>query len=279
MSVREVEVRGARIRACVTGDPDRPPVVLLHGIARSLEDWAPQHERLSDEHHVISVDLPGFGLSDPLPGTPGLDNLAAGVEETLAVLGVEPPVHLMGNSLGGAVAMRMLCRDTSVARSLTLVASAGFGKEVTMSLRVLAVPFLGPRLMKRFDRRISTQVERSLFVDRALVTVERVDFGLRVVARPAYTTHFLATARTLGGFRGVHRGWRTELLAKVAEVGPPTLVVWGDKDLILPAAHLEAARRAFPSAEFHLLPSCGHMPQIEKADEFAAIAREFLKRA
>lgn len=279
MTVREVDVHGARIRACVTGDPDAPPVVLLHGIARSLEDWAPQHERLSDEYRVISVDLPGFGLSDPLPGRPSLDSLATGVEDTLAVLGVGRPVHLMGNSLGGAVAMRMICREPGLARTLTLVASAGFGREVTLALRILAIPGLGKRLMRRFDRRASVQVERSLFVDRALVTDERVEFGLRVAARPEYAAHFLTTAKSLGGWRGVHPRWRTELLSRVGELDPPTLVVWGEKDLILPAAHLSKARTALPHAEFHLFPRTGHMPQIERADEFAGLAKEFLKKA
>ncbi|MEV6632919.1 alpha/beta fold hydrolase [Actinoplanes sp. NPDC051470] len=279
MTVREVEVHGARIRARVSGDPGAPTVVLLHGIARSLEDWAPQHERLDDDYRVVSVDLPGFGLSDPLPGPPSLDGLAAGVEDTLAVLGVERPVHLMGSSLGGAVAMRMVCREPEIARSLTLVASAGFGREVTMALRILAIPGLGRQLMRRFDRRASTRVERSLFVDRSLVTDERVEFGLRVAARPSYAAHFLATAKSLGGFRGVHPRWRTDLLARVAELDPPTLVVWGEKDLILPAAHLEAARAALPHAEFHLFPRTGHMPQIERADEFASLARDFLKKA
>ena len=279
MSVREVEVHGARIRTETSGDPEAPPVVLLHGIARSLEDWAPQHERLADEYRVISVDLPGFGLSDALPGPPSLDGLAAGVEDTLAVLGVDRPVHLMGNSLGGAVAMRMLCRDPDVARSLTLVASAGFGREVTLALRVLAIPGLGRRLMRRFDRRASVQVERSLFVDRALVTDERVEFGLRVAARPEYAAHFLTTAKSLGGWRGVHPKWRAELLSRVCEIDPPTLVVWGDKDLILPATHLEAARAALPHAEFHLFPRTGHMPQIERPDEFAALVKKFLTKA
>jgi len=279
MSVREVEVHGARIRTETSGDPEAPPVVLLHGIARSLEDWAPQHERLADEYRMISVDLPGFGLSDALPGPPSLDGLASGVEDTLAVLGVDRPVHLMGNSLGGAVAMRMLCRDPDVARSLTLVASAGFGREVTLALRVLAIPGLGRRLMRRFDRRASVQVERSLFVDRALVTDERVEFGLRVAARPEYAAHFLTTAKSLGGWRGVHPKWRAELLSRVCEIDPPTLVVWGDKDLILPAAHLEAARAALPHAEFHLFPRTGHMPQIERPDEFAALVKKFLTKA
>ena len=72
-----VSVRGARIRVHDTGDPARPPILLLHGIGRSLQDWAPQHDRLSADHRVISVDMPGFGLSDRLPEAVTLQSLAA----------------------------------------------------------------------------------------------------------------------------------------------------------------------------------------------------------
>jgi pimeloyl-ACP methyl ester carboxylesterase len=274
--IETVTVRGARIRAQVSGDPANPPVLMLHGIGRSLEDWAPQHERLAGEYRVISVDMPGFGLSDRLPEPVTLDSLAAGVEQTVAALGEDRPLHLMGNSLGGAVAMRMLTRDPGRVVSLTLVNSAGFGKEVALFLRVLAIPGLGRRLMRRFDRRASWRVERALFADRALITDERVEFGLRVAARPEYAAVFLEAAKSVGGLRGVRAAWRTALLAEVAQLGKPMLIVWGDRDLILPASHLAAARTTFPDAEWHLFDNCGHMPQIERADEFAALAGRFL---
>jgi pimeloyl-ACP methyl ester carboxylesterase len=271
-----VTVRGATIRTHVTGDPAAPPVLLLHGIGRSLEDWLPQHERLSGEYRVISVDLPGFGLSDRLPEPITLDSLAAGVEATVAALGEDRPMHLMGNSLGGAVAMRMLARDPGRVVTLTLVNSAGFGKEVALFLRILAVPGLGRRLMRRFDRRASWRIERALFVDRALITDERVEFGLRVAARPEYAGVFLEAAKSLGGLRGVKASWRTALLADVARHPRPTLIVWGERDLILPSAHLAAARTLLPHADSHLFADTGHMPQIERADEFATLVRRFL---
>jgi pimeloyl-ACP methyl ester carboxylesterase len=249
---------------------------MLHGIGRSLEDWAPQHERLSGEYRVISVDMPGFGLSDRLPEPVTLASLAAGVEATVAALGEHRPLHLMGNSLGGAVAMRMLTRAPDRVLTLTLVNSAGFGKEVALFLRILAVPGVGRRLMRRFDRRASWRVERALFADRALVTDERVEFGLRVAARPEYATVFLEAAKSVGGLRGVRPSWRTALLSEVARHPKPMLIVWGDRDLILPHTHLAAARAAFPDAAWHLFTGTGHMPQIERADEFAALARRFL---
>ncbi len=270
-----VTVRGARIRTQVTGDPAHPPVLLLHGIGRSLEDWAPQHDRLAG-HRVISVDMPGFGLSDRLPEPVTLESLARGVEATVAALGEHRPLDVMGNSLGGAVAMRMLVRDPDRIATLTLVNSAGFGREVTVFLRVLAIPGVGRRMMRRLDREAARRVERSLFVDRAHVTEERVAFAMRVAARPQHAAVFLEAAKSLGGVRGIRPAWRTELLGRVAELRRPTLIVWGERDLILPAAHLAAARTLLPHAETHLFPGTGHMPQIERADEFAALARRFL---
>jgi len=269
-------VRGASIRVHETGDPEHPPILLLHGIGRSLEDWLPQHDRLADRWRVISVDLPGFGLSDRLPGRISLSTLAEGVLATVDALGEQRPMHVMGNSLGGAVAMRLLADAPARVATLTLVNSAGFGKEVAFFLRVLSVPGVGRRLMRRVDAKAARRIERSLFFARDHVTQERIDFALQVAARPGYAEVFLETARALGGFRGVHRPWRAELLAGVARHPRPTLLVWGDRDLILPAAHLAAARAAFPDARSHLFPDTGHMPQIERADEFAALAREFL---
>jgi pimeloyl-ACP methyl ester carboxylesterase len=274
--IRELTVRGARIRVRESGDPAHPPVLLLHGIGRSLEDWDPQHDRLAGDHRVISVDLPGFGLSEPMPGRVTLAGLADGVAATVDALGERRPLHVMGNSLGGAVAMRLLTAAPARIATLTLVNSAGFGKEVTLALRILAVPGLGKPLLRRIDARSAYRIERSLFHDPAHVTRERVDLAVRVAARPENARVYLETARELGTLRGIRGPWRETLLARVAEHPRPVLIVWGERDLILPAAHLAAARAAFPHARTHLFADTGHMPQIERADAFADLCRVFL---
>lgn len=80
---------------------------------------------------------------------------------------------------------------------------------------------------------------------------------------------------SLGTWRGVRPRWRAELLAAVAALDLPTLVIWGDRDLILPARHLEAARALLPRARCHLFADTGHMPQIERAAAFHALVTEF----
>jgi pimeloyl-ACP methyl ester carboxylesterase len=271
--VKYAEVQGARIRYHESGDPQSPAVVQLHGIGRSLEDWLPQHSRLASEHRVISIDMPGFGLSQRMPAPTTLGSLSDSVWATLDKLGENRPVHLMGNSLGGAVAMQMLVDDPDRVSTLTLANSAGFGREVTFALRLLSVPWLGRRLLTRIDQPAARRIERTLFVDRALVTEERVTMAVQIAQQPDFASVYVEIARALGSFWGVAPRWRGELLTRVRRTPKPTLVVWGERDLILPAAHLEAARVALPHARTYLFPDTGHMPQVERPDAFAELVR------
>ena len=274
--MRFLDVRGTRIRLHESGDPGAPPVVLLHGIGRSLEDWSLQHPLLDTGYRVISIDMPGFGLSQRMPSPTTLGVLADGVWATLDTLGEHRPVHLMGNSLGGAVSMTMLAGTPDRVSTLTLVNSAGFGKEVTAALRLLAVPGLGRQMLRRVDRTTAPRMERMVFADRALVTPERIEMAIRIARQPDFAAVYLEVARALGGVRGVAAAWRTELLGRLAAHTKPTMIVWGERDLILPSGHLAAARAAFPHAQSHMFPRTGHMPQIERPEEFAGLVRPML---
>ncbi|MCW3845326.1 alpha/beta fold hydrolase, partial [Micromonospora yasonensis] len=201
---------------------------------------------------------------------PALASAVAGVLDTVGVTG---PAHLVGNSLGGALAMRLAVADPTRAASLVLVNSAGFGKEVTFALRLLALPFA--RLLLRPHPAIAHRTERAIFHDATYVTEARIATALAAARQPHAARVMLELVRSLGTWRGVRPQWRAELLDAVAALGLPTLVVWGDRDLILPVRHLTNARTRFPQARTHLFPDCGHMPQIERAAEFEAVVRRF----
>ena len=269
---RTLAVAGRTVRYRDTGDG--PPVLLLHGVGRSLEDWDEQHLLLSSRHRVISVDLAGFGGSQRLSGLTTLPGLARAVEDFLDALEVKEPLHLAGNSLGGAVAMQLAALAPTRVRSLLLVNSAGFGREVTPALRILSVRPLGRALLGP-SRAGAVQSERAIFHDRSLVTAARVDRAVRLAGRPDGAAAMLEILASLGDLRGVHRAWRHQLLAQVSALDLPTFVVWGDRDRILPAGHLDAARAAFPCARTHLFAATGHMPQIERAEDFAGLALDF----
>ena len=265
-------VRGRQVRYRVDGAG--PPVILLHGIGRSLEDWAEQHELLRSRYRVYSLDLAGSGWSEPLDEPYTLPAMASFVAGFLDAVGVAEPAHLVGNSLGGAVAMQLAVDAPDRVASLALVNSAGFGREVTIGLRLLAIRPLS-RLLLRPSRYRARRVERSLFHDPAFVTPARVEHSFVLAQRPHAARVLLETARALGTVRGVRPQWRKPLLRSLAELDIATLIVWGDRDLILPAAHLNAARTHLPRAQAHLFPDTGHMPQIERAEAFSQLLETF----
>jgi pimeloyl-ACP methyl ester carboxylesterase len=272
-----VEAAGAKVRVRESGDPAGEPIVMLHGIGRSLEDWAPQHDLLPATYRLISMDLLGFGLSDSPPGRLTLSRLADGVFETLDAMGAQRPVHVFGNSLGGAVALAMQATRPERVTSAVLVAPAGFGHEVVLDLRLVAIPGLGHVLLRHVSRAGARRTERALFHDGSFVTEERIEQAMRVASRPGRVEVFLDIVRELGTVRGIRPGWRSALLADVARHPRPTLVLWGDRDRILPARHLPAACAALPHAQSHVFADTGHLPQIERAAEFAALAGRFVR--
>jgi pimeloyl-ACP methyl ester carboxylesterase len=159
--------------------------------------------------------------------------------------------------------------------ALALADSAGFGSEVTVVLRMLALRPLGALLMRPSAENSRRTVE-AVFHDRSLATPERVAHSFALSGRRAHARTMLEVARDLGTIRGVRPEWRLALLERVAALDIPVLVMWGDRDHILPFAHLDAAVAALPDAQSHVFERTGHMPQIERPDEFARVVETFL---
>ncbi|MDN4640789.1 alpha/beta fold hydrolase [Agreia sp. PsM10] len=268
-----VEVDGRRIRYRVTGDG--PAVLLLHGIGQSLDDWNEQHELLSARHTVYSLDLPGFAYSERLPGRATLKRLAAVLPTFLDSVGVTHAIPVVGNSLGGAVAMQFAAEHPDRVSALVLVDSAGFGSEVTLALRLLTVPLLG-EVLTRPRLGTARAAVRAVFTDEKYATEARIARSYRLSQRQGHSRTTLDIARDLGTLRGLKTAWRQALLSRIAAKDRPVLLVWGARDRILPFSHLAAARAALPQAQVTVFADAGHMPQIENVEEFASTIERFL---
>ncbi|HET6154502.1 MAG TPA: alpha/beta fold hydrolase [Marmoricola sp.] len=279
----EVDVAGVPLRIRDSGPADGVPVLLIHGIARSLEDWTDSHDLLAERgYRVISTDLPGFGFSRRGAARPGLVAFARTMTGLLDAAGVAAPVHVMGNSLGGGVAMTLAVEHPERVASVTLVNSIGFGSEVNISALPMAYGALAglPGLRGTFGpraREAGANTIRDLFHDRSLATPAQLKHAGALARQRDFRATFLVTAATLGApVVGVRSGWRRDLLARLAATGLPVLVVWGDDDRILPPKHLQAAASALPRARTHLFRHTGHMPQVEKPEDFTALVGTFV---
>lgn len=283
----ELEVDGVPLRVRISGPEDGTPILLIHGITRSLEDWTETHDLLAGDtvaggHRVISTDLPGFGFSRKGRERPGLPAFARAMAALLDAAGVTRPAHVMGNSLGGGVAMTLAADHPDKVASLTLVNSVGFGSDANISALPMTYGLLArlPGLGAKFGpkaREAGANTIRDLFFDRSLATTEQLRHAGQLAKQADFRATFLGTAATLGApIVGIRVGWRRDLLARVQALDIPTLIVWGDDDRILPPQHFEVAAATFPRARTHMFVDTGHMPQVEKADEFAALAGAFV---
>ncbi|ODR10129.1 hypothetical protein BHQ21_03250 [Mycobacterium sherrisii] len=272
------DINGNRARIRVAGAETAPPVLMLHGLGRSLEDWCSQHDLLS-AYRTIAVDMPGFGYSTPPKAPMSVDVLAQGVIGITDRIIGERQLCVIGNSLGGAVALQLLVNHPDRVASLVLVDAAGFGRKVHPLIRMLATPVIGSFAAKHPNRFSAALTERLCCADPELVTQQRIDQTLAIARTAAHSDALHQTARFIASPIGMRSGWRNELLARATSHTCPTLVVWGGRDRILPPTQLAAAHRALPDTETHIFEGVGHMPQLECPEAFAAVVSNFLTRS
>ena len=153
--------------------------------------------------------------------------LAQGVVETLDVLVGPRPLHVIGNSLGGAVALQLLEMQPHRVASLVLVNSAGFGREATLLLRMLTLPVIGRMATRRTTRAGARMLERAIFADRSLASRQRIEHAIAIGRQPDRGVVMHEIARELASGRGVKPGWRNELSRTATRQSRPTLIIWG----------------------------------------------------
>lgn len=266
-------VDGHRVGLRIAGEGE--PLVLLHGIGRSLADWDLVLPALARVYTVYAIDLEGFGATERFTDRLSLAGQAALVRRTLHAVGEHRSVRVVGNSLGGAVAMRFAADDPDSIVSLVLVSPLGFGREAAFGLRVLTVRGIGALLLHT-GRLGSTVQVRTMFADRRQATAERIRQHAVLSRRPGAARSFLEMVHDLGAWSGVREQWRDDVVRAVADARIPTLVLWGDRDRVLPPRHLSAAAQLLPQARTRPLPDLGHAPQLEDPQRFLAEVTPFL---
>jgi pimeloyl-ACP methyl ester carboxylesterase len=266
-------VDGHRVGVTVAGAGS--PLLLLHGIGRDRRDWSEVLSALAEHWRVVALDLEGFGDSEPWSDRVTLASMTWMVRRTLLALGIAEPVAVVASSMGGAVALRLHADDPKLVSALVLASSAGFASGATLGLRLMAFRGIGPALLS--FRPIAARMQvRTLFADRAFASRLLVAEAVERIRRRQTRRVYFQVVHDLGGVRGVRPGWRAEVLRPLAETGTPTLVLWGERDAVLPVEQLTAAAAALPHARTRVLPGVGHMPQIEDPDGFVREVSSFL---
>lgn len=258
-ATRHIEVGGRRIRYLERGEGGEP-MILIHGFGGDLNNWLFNHAALAAHRAVYALDLPGHGESAKDVGDGSLDMLADTVTGFMDVLGIAS-AHVVGHSMGGAVALRIADRLPTRVRSLVLIGSAGLGEDINAAY---IDGFVAAR-----ERRAMKPLLAELFVDTGLVTRQLVDDMLKYKRLEGVDAALAALAATL--FRD---GRQQTVMSDVpARLGKPVLVIWGEADRIIPARHAPAEGGRVRVA---LLPGQGHMVQMEAAGEVNRLIESFL---
>ncbi len=275
---RYVAVGGVRTRYRVSpATGSGTPLLLVHGIGRSLEDWSDNVEALARGRAVYALDMVGFGRTDKPDRGYSLDDLSDFLLEFMNTVGLGRAV-LIGNSLGGAVCVRSALRVGSRVAGLVLVAPAGFGQRIAPLLSLCTVPVLGEYLTRNSAKIDGARmVLQGCFHDQAFVTPERIEHDHRLSTLPGRQRAFWRTLRDACDWRGVRQKNLETVRGQLSNLTQPTLVVWGEHDHILPSQYLEGASRV-QGIETQRFESCGHFPQLECSQRFNALTLDFLKR-
>lgn len=254
-----------------------PVLLLLHGIAGSSETWVPAMRLLQRDYTVIAPDFLGHGASAKPPGDYSLGNYAAGLRDLLDVLEIDR-ASVVGQSYGGGVALQFAYQFPELCERLALVDAGGLGREVSWLLRLVTLPgaeyvlpalFLAP-VRDWGNSILSFMRERGIRSDRA--TEMWRSFGS--LTDPANRAAFVRTMRAViePGGQAVSAMDRLYLAQEM-----PTLIVWGDRDKIIPVSHAHQTHDAIPNSRLEIMQGVGHFPHVEDPFRFVEILTDFLR--
>lgn len=278
LRVHDVELPRARISVLTMGSGR--DVLLLHGLGGTKTSMFETAAALSNDYRVHAVDLPGFGSSSKPALAPYTASwFAEAIVELMDALEIDS-AHLIGNSMGGRVALEVaMCEPHRVGALGLLCPAVAFVRRDFHPLVRLARPEFG-LLPHSFRRSIVAAQFWSMFADRDLVDPSVADIAVdefrRIYGSRGARLAFLASARNLYLEKPFGRGG---FYPRLAHLSPPALFVWGSGDKLIPSAFKPHVARWLPRAEQIVLQGCGHVPQIERPEQTNAILRRFLARA
>jgi pimeloyl-ACP methyl ester carboxylesterase len=254
-----------------------PPLLLIHGMAGSSATWEPVMRPLARSFTVIAPDLLGHGQSEKPRGDYSLGAFASLLRDVLVALGHEQAT-IVGQSLGGGIAMQFAYQFPERTERLVLVGSGGLGEEVSPLLRMLTLPgseYLLPiacnSTVNAIGDKLGSWIGRlGIRPDPAVAEILR---SFESLGDAETRGAFIHTLRSVVDIRG-QRVSANDKLYLASDV--PTLIVWGDHDPIIPLAHALDAHEAIVGSRLEIFEGAGHYPHCTDPEHFADVLDDFV---
>lgn len=255
---------GLSTRLLDTGGPGAP-VVLIHGLAASIEIWERIVPALRARHRVIAFDLPGYGEADKPDAPYNAAFFVAQLKGFVDALNLER-AHFVGSSLGASLIVRFSAANLGRIDRAVLAAPGGFGRSVHPFLKAPTLPLIGYALGMPM-RATTAFAVRLAMADRRQATRELIATALRYAKLPGGQRAFVRTLKDVISVFGVKD--RASFETQARGLARPVLVAWGKQDRLFNVAQSDRALKLLPRAERELYDGCGHYPQWEQPTAFA----------
>jgi pimeloyl-ACP methyl ester carboxylesterase len=267
MKDQYIEVAGCRTRFRDSGGTG-VVTLFIGGIGASLETWTAQEVLAGADLRVVTVDLPGHGLSAMGDQPYDPEKFAVFGWQFLDAIGVREAV-LVGNSMGGGVAILMAAVQPQRALKLLIADAATMGRFSPMPFRLMTLPGLGALMTKPSKAGVEQQL-KALFYDPATVTDEIRAIVTRNVMSEGRQKAFRSTLCLMTDIGGQRQSVIDRTFAALRSLAMPIVFLHGRQDAVLPLQHSVEAQKMTKNARLVVLENCGHTPQIEKPTEFNA---------
>ncbi|MDB4990727.1 MAG: hypothetical protein JWN04_5905, partial [Myxococcaceae bacterium] len=256
-----------------------PAILLIHGIGDSSDTWRDLIRQLARDHTVIAPDLLGHGRSDKPRADYSVAAYANAMRDLLTVLDVEKAT-VVGHSLGGGVAMQFAYQYPERCERLVVVSSGGVSREVSPLLRAATLPpahAILPLLQLPTTRALGKALFRVLELLDTDIGRDTDDM-LRIFDALPDATSRSAFIRTLHAVVD----WRGQVITMLDRCyltrGMPTLLIWGDRDAVIPYEHARLAHAAMPGSRLETFRGAGHFPHHSDPQRFVEVLYDFLAK-
>jgi pimeloyl-ACP methyl ester carboxylesterase len=269
---RYLQVNGINTRYWQMGDRGST-IILLHGGNGSIEFWLYNIAALAQHHQVYAFDMIGAGKSDCPDTDYALTDQAQFLHCLMTALSLDTAT-LIGNSMGGGVALEFTRLYPDRVDRLVLVASMGFGAEISLGIRLITLPAIVNLL--RPGRWMIPAMLKSNFYDGNNLPPEWIEFRYPIFAMPGRNHVILKLGQSNFNLAGVIPEVYQPILTSLPYISQETLIIWGNCDRIIPVKHAYIAAERIPNSQLAIFPNCGHHPYLEYPAKFDRLVLEFL---
>ncbi|MFQ6082202.1 MAG: alpha/beta fold hydrolase [Candidatus Aminicenantia bacterium] len=265
----------SKYQVCYWEEGNGPPVILLHGIGASKEWWQYNILTLAQKYQVYAPDFIGFGRSDKPRVNYDFNFSNNFLNNFLREFNLQK-VSLVGNSMGGLMALQFAICFPEKATKLVLVSNVGFGQKLTFISRIATIFPVGELAFSIANYHTTRMLLGRLFYDSRKLPNELIQKVMEITRLPQTKSIPLFILRQGVNLKGLRSEIYQPLIEQISTLKIPTLIVWGKEDKIIPVSQAHLGHKLIENSKIHIFDRCGHVPQIEKAEEFNELILNFL---